>query len=93
MPSLGLGLPERPHPWLPPRMLAGLASALALASGDCCSVGEVGTGCTLSLGEARRAGFLVQPGFTVQVLPQEPLGQAVSFPQVKGGKGGDYSSK
>lgn len=45
MPSLGLGLPERPHPWLPPRMLAGLASALALASGDCWAVGKDGCLC------------------------------------------------
>ena len=45
MPSLGLGLPERPHPWLPPRMLAGLASALALASGDCWAVGKDGRLC------------------------------------------------
>lgn len=29
----------------------------------------------------------VQPGFTVQVLPQWPLGQAISFFQLGGGRG------
>lgn len=36
---------------------------------------------------------LVQPGYTAQVLPQWPLGQAVSFSQVKEGKRGDYNRK
>lgn len=46
----------------------------------------------LSLGEGKKVGF-VKPGYTAQILPQRHLGQAVSFSQVKGGKGDDCSRK
>lgn len=42
------------------------------------------------LEKERKLGF-VKPGYTAQILPQRHLGQAVSFFQIKGGKGDDYN--